>query len=115
MRPPVVNDGSGISPHTNAAEMASLLRDCDAELVCVGHTHCPFELRAGGVHVVNPGTVSLSVTEDKSARYVLLDAGENAYSVQHYSVPYDRAKVIEQLNRMRLPGRGYPIKHLSGR
>lgn len=29
---PSRDDGSGISPHTNAAEMASLLRDCDAEL-----------------------------------------------------------------------------------
>jgi predicted phosphodiesterase len=97
----------------NAAEMASLLRDCDAELVCVGHTHCPFEHRAGGVHVVNPGAVSLSVTEDKGASYALLDAGESEYSLQHCSVSYDRAKVIDQLNRMRHPGRGYLVKHLS--
>jgi len=99
----------------NAAEMAALLRDCDAELVCVGHTHCPFEYRAGEVHVVNPGAVSLSVTEDKGASYALLDVEGDEYSVQHYSVPYDRAKVIDQLNRMRHPGRGYLINHLSDR
>ena len=110
---PGSDDGSGIAPHMDAAEMASLLRDCDAELVCVGHTHCPFEHRAGGVHVVNPGAVSLSVTEDKGASYALLDVEEDEYSLQHYSVPYDRAKVIDQLNRMRHPGRGYLIKHLS--
>jgi len=28
---PVHDDGSGIAPHMNAAEMASLLRNCDAE------------------------------------------------------------------------------------
>jgi predicted phosphodiesterase len=109
------DDGSGIAPHMNAAEMASLLRNCDAEFVCVGHTHCPFEHKIGGVHVVNPGAVSLSVTADKGASYAILDAGENDYSVRHYSVSYDRAKVIDQLNSMRHPGRGYLIKHLSDR
>ena len=109
------DDGSGIAPRMDAAEMASLLRDCDAELVCVGHTHCPSEHSVGGVHVVNPGAVSLSVTEDKGASYALLDALENEYRVQHYSVPYDRAEVIDQLNRMRHPGRGYLIKHFSDR
>ena len=59
--------------------------------------------------------VSLSVTEDKGASYALLDAGENEYRVQHYSVPYDRAKVVDQLNTMRHPGRGYLINHLSDR
>jgi hypothetical protein len=37
------DDGSGIAPHMNSAEIASLLRDCDAELVCVGH---PLPFRA---------------------------------------------------------------------
>jgi predicted phosphodiesterase len=109
------DDGPGIAPHMNAAEMAPLLKHCDADLVCVGHTHCPSEHTVGDVHVVNLGAVSLSLAEDKSASYVLLDAQENEYSVQHYSVPYDRAEVIVQLNRMRHPGREYLIKHLSDR
>jgi predicted phosphodiesterase len=54
------DDGSGIAPHMTAAEMASLLRDRDADLVCVGHTHCPFEHKIGGVHVVNPRREPLS-------------------------------------------------------
>ena len=107
------DDGSGIGSHMNAAEIAPLMQDCAADLVCVGHTHCPFEHRVDGVHVVNPGAVSLSVAADKGASYFLLGAAKKGYSVQHYSVPYDRAAVIDQLNRLRHPGRGYLIKHLS--
>jgi predicted phosphodiesterase len=107
------DDGSGIGPHMNAAEISPLLQDCAADLVCIGHTHCPFEYRVDGIHVVNPGAVSLSVTADKRASYLLLDTAEKGYSVHHYSVPYDRAAVIDQLNKMRHPGRGYLIKHLS--
>jgi predicted phosphodiesterase len=107
------DDGSGIGPHMNAAEITPLLQDCAADLVCIGHTHCPFEHRVDGVHVVNPGAVSLSVTADKGASYLLLDTAEKGYSVQHCSVPYDRAAVIDQLNRLQHPGRGYLIKHLS--
>jgi diadenosine tetraphosphatase ApaH/serine/threonine PP2A family protein phosphatase len=106
------DDGSGIGPHMNAAEIGPLLQHCAANLVCVGHMHCPFEHRVDGVHAVNPGAVSLSVTADKGASYLLLDAAEKGYSLQHCSVPYDRAAVIDQLNRMRHPGRGYLIKHL---
>jgi hypothetical protein len=46
---------------------------------------------------------------------MLLDAAQKGYSVQHYSVPYDRAAVVDQLNKMRHPGRGYLIEHLSDR
>jgi hypothetical protein len=84
-----------------------------ARFTRVGHTHCPFEHRAGGVHLANPGAVSLSVSEDKGASYALQDVEEDEYSLQHYRVPYDRAKVIDQLNRMRHPGRRYLIKYLS--
>jgi hypothetical protein len=35
------------------------------------------------------------------------------YQVQHRRVLYDRAAVIEQLNRIAHPGRAYLIKHLS--
>jgi predicted phosphodiesterase len=109
------DDGPGIVPHMSAVEMAPLLNDCDAELVCVGHTHYLSEQTVGGVHVVNLGAVSLSVAEDKGASYVLLDAREADYSLQHCSVPYDRAEVVYQLNSIRHPGREYLIQHLSDR
>lgn len=111
---PGCDGGSGISPHMNAAEMAFVLKNCDADIVCVGHTHYPFEHTVGSVHVINPGAISLSVAKDKSANYALLDAQETEYSMRRYRVPYDRAEVIDQLTKMRHPGREYLIKHFVG-
>jgi predicted phosphodiesterase len=107
------DDGSGIVPGMDPAEIASLLADCDADLVFVGHTHLPSEQMSNGVHVVNLGAVSLSVTKDKCASYVLLEARKDGYSVQGRIVSYDRAAVIEQLKLIRHPGREYLIRHLS--
>jgi predicted phosphodiesterase len=107
------DDGPGIVPLMNTTEIAPLLKNCNADLVCVGHTHCPSEHKVDGVHVVNLGAVSLSITADKYANYVLLDTQKDAYHVQNHSVPYDRAAVIDQLNCIGHPGRGYLIRHLS--
>ena len=107
------DDGSGIVPNMDTTELRSLLTDCRADLVCVGHTHRPSEQRIDGGHIVNLGAVSLSVTEDKHASYVLLDAQQDGYSLAHRSIAYNRAAVIDQLKRIGHPGRGYLIKHLS--
>jgi predicted phosphodiesterase len=107
------DDGSGIVPNMDTTELGSLVTDCRADLVCVGHTHRPSEQRINGVHIVNLGAVSLSVTEDKHASYVLLDAQQDVYSLDHRSIAYNRAAVIDQLKRIGHPGREYLIKHLS--
>jgi len=49
-----------------------------------------------------------------NASYVMLNGHTDGYTVEHRSVPYDRGAVIDQLNRIGHPGRGYLIKHLSG-
>jgi predicted phosphodiesterase len=107
------DDGSGISPDMNVTEASGLLADADTDLLCVGHTHLPFERKVQGLHIVNPGAVSLSLTQDKHASYALLNASANGYTIEHRSVPYDRGAVIDQLKRIAHPGRAYLIKHLS--
>lgn len=109
---PGCDDGLGIDPDRDAAEIIKLLADCDADLMCVGHTHLPWEGRIQGIHIVNLGAVSLSLTEDKDASYVLLNASTDTYMVEHRRVPYDRRVVIDQLKQIGHPGRGYLIKHL---
>jgi predicted phosphodiesterase len=110
---PGLDDGPGIGPDGDVAEFSSPLADSNADLVCVGHTHLPFERRILRTHVVNPGAVSLSLARDKHASYAFLNATANTYSVEHRRVPYDSDAVIDQLKRMGHPGRGFLIKHLS--
>lgn len=109
---PGQDDGIGIGPDRDAIEIPRL-HDAQADLLCVGHTHLPWEGRIDNVHIVNLGAVSLSLCSDKAASYVLLRTEANRYSVEHRKVPYDRRAVIDQLNRISHPGRRYLIKHLS--
>jgi predicted phosphodiesterase len=111
---PGQDDGAGISPDGDAAEFGESLAEANADLICVGHTHLPFERRILETHVVNPGAVSLSLARDKHASYALLHVSSDTRSVEHRKVPYDRESVIDQLKRIGHPGRGFLIKHLSG-
>jgi predicted phosphodiesterase len=110
---PGCDDGFGIGPDTDEVEVTRLLAGCNADLICVGHTHRPWESRSKEIHLVNLGAVSLSLVEDKYASYVLLNACCKTYTIEHRRVPYDRGAVIDQLKRINHPGRAYLIKHLS--
>jgi len=106
------DDGAGIVPENTDDEIRQLWNGCNASLVCVGHTHLPWERRWENRHIVNLGAVSLSLTQDKQSSYVLLEADKDGYRVQYRSVAYDRAAVIEQLKAIGHPARGYLIRHL---
>jgi|ERR1700733_2346105 predicted phosphodiesterase len=107
------DDGRGILPDMKPAEISELVASCNADLVCVGHTHRPSDQRTSGVHIINLGAVSLSLAEDKCSSYVLLQARQDGCQVQHRLVPYDRSAVIDQLNKIGHPARSYLIKHFS--
>lgn len=107
------DDGTGIIPGMDDGDMGALFEHCPAGLVCLGHTHQPSDQTYRDIHVVNLGSVSLPVTADKSSSYVLLDATKECYRISHRRVAYDRSAVIEQLNRLRHPGRAYLIRLLS--
>jgi predicted phosphodiesterase len=107
------DDGAGVRPNMRPAELAELFSGCDAALVCIGHTHLPSAQSWNGMHIVNPGAVSLSLTTDKAASYALLEFADGRYTLQHHRVDYDRAAVIDRLNEIGHPGRAYLINHLS--
>jgi predicted phosphodiesterase len=108
------DDGPGVEPEMKAEEIEALFEGCTAGLVCMGHTHQPSEQRWKGIHLVNPGAVSLALTPDRNASYVILEATEQGYRIQHHRVVFDRDAVIDQLNKLGHPGRGFLIRHLSG-
>ena len=108
------DDGIGFHPELSEAEMAYLLGNCDADLVCVGHTHTPLDVMVRGTHIVNAGSVSNPVPPDLRASYALLTAGPSGYQVTHHRVDYDRQAVIDALQELRHPGGAFIIRHLRG-
>jgi hypothetical protein len=71
------------------------------------------ERRWNGIHLVNPGAVSLSLTPNRYACYAVLEATMDDYSISHHEVSFDRQHVIDQLNLPGHPGRAFLIRHLS--
>ena len=52
---------------------AKRLVDCDADVVCVGHSHMQFNLRAGSSVVINPGSVGNPRDGDPRAAYAVIE------------------------------------------
>jgi len=77
------SDERGVHPALSDAELKSLFAGCAADLVCVGHTHWPMDLRVDDVRVVNLGSVSNPLPPDLRASYVILEADDSVYRLQH--------------------------------
>ncbi len=108
------DDGHGITANLSYDQLAALIADCDADLICTGHTHWPLERRVNGKHLVNLGSVSNPLAPDLRASYVLLQANSEGYEITHCRVDYSRGEVIAALERNRVPGRQFVIEHMLG-
>jgi diadenosine tetraphosphatase ApaH/serine/threonine PP2A family protein phosphatase len=72
-----------------------LLDGADAQRVLFGHTHVPFaRTTAGGVELVNPGSVGMPFDGDPRAAYALLDSGGG---LSHRRVEYDHGASAERV------------------
>jgi predicted phosphodiesterase len=111
---PGYDDERGIHPKLSDDELRTMVAGCDADLVCVGHTHFPLDRSVGGVRVVNVGSVSNPITSDLRASYVLLDATPASYTLQFRKVAYDVAAVIAAILQSRHPSRDYLSRFMHG-
>jgi predicted phosphodiesterase len=111
---PRSDDGPGIDARVSDATLSALLAGCDADVVFAGHTHRPVDRCVGSIRAVNLGSLSNPVAPDLRASYVILDADEHGHTIEHRRVDYDREAVINQVERLNHPGRGYVIKHHRG-
>ena len=111
---PGCDDGPGLHPGLRDDELHAALAGCAADLVCVGHTHVPLDRSVAGVRVINLGSVSNPVTADLRGSYVLLDADESGYRLQHRRVDYDREAAIAATKRSRHPAADYIIGFMRG-
>lgn len=106
--------GPGLRPDYPQTEIAERIASCDADLLCVGHTHWPMNVRIGATHVVNLGSISNPQTPDLCAWYALLDAAPAGYRLQQRQVAYDRQAVIAALHAARHPAQGFIVRHMQG-
>jgi len=111
---PGQDDGSGFHPGLSQEQQRTLLAGCDADLVCVGHTHTVLDIEVDGVRVVNPGSVSNPFPPDLRASYAILDADATGYRIHHRRVDYNRDAVIAMVRRMRHPAADYITQFMLG-
>lgn len=108
-------DGPGIAPFTTDAELAKLLDECDADIVCVGHTHMLFTRMWRNVQIINPGSISNPIAPDLRASYAVLDATADGLSGTHRRVAYDHEAVIAAVRQSEHPAADFIIDHQRGR
>jgi predicted phosphodiesterase len=111
---PGEDDGPGINPGQADDELAALLAGCDADLVVVGHTHVPLDRTAGGVRVVNLGSVSNPATADLRAAYIVLEADASGYRLERRRVAYDIPAVMAAIEGIRHPASAFLLGYLRG-
>ena len=111
---PGAADGKGLNPGLDDTELQAALNGEAGDLICVGHFHMPMDRRLNGQHIVNPGAVSNNFAPDLRAAYAILNANEQAYSIRHYRVDYDRAAAIDHARRCSNPGAAYIVRLLEG-
>jgi putative phosphoesterase len=75
------------------------LRNVDADVVCVGHTHQPYVLEVGDKLVINPGSVGLPRDGDPRASYAVI---EN-YKVDLKRVEYPVEDAVSVIQASALP------------
>jgi putative phosphoesterase len=66
------DDQAGLTEATPEEVAAPLLAGVEADLVVCGHTHAQFDLRFGGVRVVNAGSVGMPAEGRRGAFWALL-------------------------------------------
>jgi putative phosphoesterase len=80
---------------------ARRVRNVDADIVCVGHSHLQFDLEVDGRVVLNPGSVGLPRDGDPRAAYAIIDG----LKVELKRVAYPVEETIARIERLGWPRR----------
>jgi putative phosphoesterase len=86
-------------PATDCDGWQRAVKDIDADLVLVGHTHLQAALDLGGKFMLNPGSVGLPLDGDPRACCAVLDNGRPELK----RVRYDLSRTVEALWEWGLP------------
>jgi len=91
-----------IFPDASNRVLAELVRDLDADILVLGHTHMPIERVVFGKLIINPGGVGQPRDRDPRASYVVLNLGKEV-KVNFHRVEYDVKTTAEKIEAAGLP------------
>jgi diadenosine tetraphosphatase ApaH/serine/threonine PP2A family protein phosphatase len=94
--------------------LAELTSGCQADIVCVAHTHIAFVREVDGVMIINPGPVSNPLAPDLRAAYAILDVNLQQVEVIQRRVEYDHEAVIKAVQQSHHPAARFIIDHQHG-
>jgi putative phosphoesterase len=75
------------------------LRDVEAEVVCVGHTHLPYVLEVGDKLVINPGSLGQPRDGDPRGSYAIIED----YKVELKRLEYPVEETVRVIQESSLP------------
>ena len=90
-------------PDSFCKKMADAAGLKEGDLIAFGHTHKPWTREVEGVQFVNTGSVGKPKDGDPRACYVLIEAGEDGFSVEFVRVEYDLDRAMEGIRESELP------------
>lgn len=83
-------------------DLADAIKDVDADIVVLGHTHVPMKRMIMGKLVINPGGVGQPRDRDPRASYAILTLGKQVV-VEHKRVDYDIEATAKKITAAGLP------------
>jgi predicted phosphodiesterase len=104
---PGTDEGPGIQARHSDDDLRGILAGAQADLIFVGHTHRPLDRTVDGIRVINLGSLSNPPDDDKRAKWTLLEAGDQGFTVERRFVEYDLAAVRYRLDQDRVPAWEY--------
>lgn len=89
----------------NAQLWQKRLENIEADFVCVGHTHLPFELPLEGKTVINPGSIGQPRDGDPRGSYAIVEDGE----VRFHRFEYDVEAALRAVRDAGVDGEAYQV------
>jgi putative phosphoesterase len=77
------------------------VKNVDADILCVGHSHLQFNILVGDVVVLNPGSVGMPRDGDPRAAYAIIEDGR----IELKRIEYPVEETIARVDRSELPDR----------
>lgn len=96
-------DDEGLTGRTPLSRFRALARGIDADVVLCGHSHFPFNRRAGRVLFVNPGSVGRPFDADPRSSYSILTVLKSRVEVCHRRVGYDLRSLQDRMEKQDFP------------